>query len=129
MGFVLKGSQESLAGGVGSACLLALFTYVSYQYYLKRQKCIPAVILSLGIQGRRVLCRRVLCKEITFAGNPLLHTFGVIAPLPLALPCSCFSCPGLCHGGQVHKETTDTHWDCRGRQVGSLGGMTQNLLS
>ncbi|GAX74716.1 hypothetical protein CEUSTIGMA_g2164.t1 [Chlamydomonas eustigma] len=51
IGFIAKGSTASLAGGVGSALILSLLTYISFQYYKDRQSCKLAVLASLGISA------------------------------------------------------------------------------
>ena len=49
IGFLKKGSTQSLMGGVGSGALLLLAGYVSHQAYLRGAKSGLALFLETGI--------------------------------------------------------------------------------
>ncbi|KAG0615328.1 hypothetical protein M758_5G032200 [Ceratodon purpureus] len=49
IGFLKKGSADSLMGGVGSGALLLLAGYVSHQAYLRGAKSWPALFLETGV--------------------------------------------------------------------------------
>ncbi|KAL4436505.1 hypothetical protein ABPG75_003644 [Micractinium tetrahymenae] len=51
VGYLTKGSIASLGGGMGSAVVLSVCTYVSLQAYHKGQLCQPATLVSLVISA------------------------------------------------------------------------------
>lgn len=65
IGFLIKGSVPSLAGGVGSGLLLSLAAYLQLKGYEKRRNSLFAILLQLtvaivltAVMGRRFLHTR-----------------------------------------------------------------------
>lgn len=79
IGFIVKGSVESLSFGFGSALVLTMLTYISYQYFTIRKRCVPAVGASLLISAALT---HIMGQK--FLQHHKVHT-GVIAVSSMAM--------------------------------------------
>mmetsp|Transcript_10717 Transcript_10717/g.23042 ORF Transcript_10717/g.23042 Transcript_10717/m.23042 type:complete len:121 (-) Transcript_10717:537-899(-) len=68
-GFLVKGSVESLGGGLGSAALLTALTYMSFLCYKSKKSCKPTVFASLLVSAG--LCAMMYMR---FAETRKIHT-------------------------------------------------------
>lgn len=79
-GYLTKGSTASLGGGLGSAVVLSVCTYVSLQAYYKGQLCRPATFVSLVISAALAW---VMWQRYTRTGK--LMPAGMVAGLSAAM--------------------------------------------
>ncbi|EFN51088.1 hypothetical protein CHLNCDRAFT_141477 [Chlorella variabilis] len=80
IGFISKGSTASLGGGLGSAAVLSVCTYVSLQSYHRGHLCRPATVVSLVVSS---LLGYVMWQRYSRTGK--LMPAGLVAGLSAAM--------------------------------------------